>query len=171
LPQELAADFQQAETLLLDLHRQGHTDPSIEVCLAKDYLELGLLNPARRLAERVVSETTAGQTPYLGAADVLGQLALRAEDNESALRWYRQLTKLRRVSGDFVLLGMCESNAGNLDAAIAALEQALRIDPTLVPAHEYMARLLYDRGDAQRSELHQQAIRSLRSRALRTQQR
>jgi tetratricopeptide (TPR) repeat protein len=133
--------------------------------LAKDYLEADLLAAARQLADRVVSETDAGQVPYVGAADVLGRLALRAEDNQSALQWYRQLTKLRRVSGDFFLLGLCESNAGNVDAAIEAFEQALRIDPTLVPAHEHLARVLQDSGNTHRARLHQQAIRSLRSRA------
>lgn len=164
MPKELVPEFQRAKTLLLGLHREGTTDASMQVSLAKDYLEADLLAAARGLADRVVSETVAGQLPYLGAADVLGQLALRAEDNQSALHWYRQLTKLRRVSGDFFLLGLCESNAGNVDAAIAAFEQALRIDPTLVPAHEHLARILQESGEKQRSQLHQKTITSLRAR-------
>ena len=119
----------------------------------------------------MIAETDAGQSQYLGAAEVLGQLALRNEDNQAALHWYRQLTKLRRVSADFFMLGLCESNAGNVAAAIAAFEQALRIDPTLVPAHEHLARLLQSRGDAERSESHRQAIRSLQAQPRQTEQR
>ena len=113
----------------------------------------------------MVSDTEAGGLAYVGAVDVLGQLALRDEDNQSALNWYRQLTKRRRVSGDFFLLGICESNAGNRDQAIKALEQALLIDPMLIPAHQQLALLLEQSGEIERSRLHLDVIRKIDSRA------
>ncbi len=162
VPTALVPDLARARKTLLDLFREGVADPSLQVFLAKDYLAANMLGPANQLATRIVSETNVGESPYVGAADVLGQLALRAEDNQLALHWYRQLTKLRRVSGDFFLLGLCESNTGDRDAAMRAFEQALRIDPTLLPAHEHLARLLEEMGHHQRSRLHFDLIRGIR---------
>jgi tetratricopeptide (TPR) repeat protein len=132
------------------------------VFLAKNYLTVGLLDPARTLATQVVTESESGG-PYLAAADMLGQIALRDEDNQSALKWYRELTKLRRVSGDYFLVGLCESNAGNPDQAIKAFEQALRIDPTLLLAHQRLALLLEQSGDTARAQKHLDAIRKIRA--------
>ena len=45
MPTELMPQFERAKETLLQLHRQGITDPSIQVSLAKDYLAANMLAP------------------------------------------------------------------------------------------------------------------------------
>ena len=47
LPDELIPEYRRAATLLLELHRQGITDPSTQASLARDYLEANHLAAAR----------------------------------------------------------------------------------------------------------------------------
>ena len=162
LPPELQEEFLKAQTLLLKLHRSGETDSRMQVSLAKDYFSAGLLDPAKRLAEQVVSRKGVDSWSYTGAVDLLAQISILRTDNSSALRWYTELTELRRVPGDYFMLGTCLQNAGNLDTSVRAMERALQIDPTLLPAHEDIARLLRISNQQGRSELHEDIVRQLR---------
>jgi len=165
LPKVMQGDLLKSQQKLLELFRGGHGDPNSNVTLAKDYLAANQLSSAGDLAKRALGASKAGDLAYVGAADVLAQLALRAEDNKSALHWYQQLTRYRRVSGDHVLLAVCENNAGNLDNAVRALETALEIDPTLVFAHELMVSVLDSLGQPDRADAHREAIVSIQKAA------
>lgn len=163
LPTQMLSDFTRAQTTLLELVRSGHDDPAIEVSLSKDYLAANQIEAARGLALRAASRSVAGDPEHLAAADVLAELALLDQDNQAALRWYRQLIQYRRVSGDHVMLAVCENNAGNPSAAIVALETALQIDPTLLFAHETMAMILEGVGEYERAAAHRVAIATIRA--------
>ena len=165
IPNEMQGDLMQSQQKLLELFRGGHGDPNLNVSLAKDYLAASQFSSAGDLAKRALEASNAGDLAYVGAADVLAQLALRAEDNKTALHWYQQLTRYRRVSGDHVLLAVCENNAGNLDKAVRALETALEIDTTLVFAHELMVSVLDSLGQQDRADAHREALVSIRKAA------
>jgi len=165
LPNVMQVDLLESQRKLLELFRGGHRDPNLNVTLAKDYLAANQFSSAGDLAKRALEASDAGDLAYVGAADVLAQLALRAEDNNTALHWYQQLTRYRRVSGDHVLLAVCENNAGNFDEAIRALETALEIDPTLIFAHELMVSVLDSLGQQDRAAAHREAIVSIRKAA------
>src|SRR5690606_1736537 len=91
LPAAMQTEGAQATRDLLDLYREGHRDASVEVALAMDYLATGQHATATQLARDALKQSTAGSVDYLGAVDVLAQLALHAEDNAAALKWYREL--------------------------------------------------------------------------------
>lgn len=163
LPAELGPQVGQAQTALLGLYKSGVRDPNVTVTLAHAYLNSNRLATARQLAVKTVGEETPGTRGYVGAADVLAQIALRDQDNQLALKWFEELTRTRRVSGDHFMVGVCQLNAGNVEEAVAALEQALRIDPALLPAHEDLERIFSQTGNLQRSRAHARAAHALRA--------
>ncbi len=163
LPIQMQSDLAQAQAKLIELYRSGHADPNLLVSLAKDYLAANQTSIAADLARRAIDESKAGEIGYLGAADVLAQLALLDQDNQSATKWYRELARYRRVSGDHIMLAICENNAGNRSAAVTELEIALRIDPTAILAHEVMASVLESDGMSDRANAHRDAIKAIRS--------
>lgn len=163
LPIVMQGDLLKSQQKLLELFRGGRGDPNSNVTLAKVYLAANQFSPAGNLAKRALEASSDGDHAYVGAADVLAQLALRAKDNKTALHWYQQLTRYRRVSGDHVMLALCESNAGNRAAAISAIDTALRIDPTLLFAHELMVTILEADGQRDRAAAHADAITAIRA--------
>lgn len=162
LPNSMRDDLPRAESQLLDLYRDGHTDANLLVCLSRDYLAANQLVIAGKLAQRAIDVSKPGTPGHIGAVDVMGQLALRDQDNEAARRWYRELTSYRRLSGDFILLAFCENNAGNRREAIASLETALQIDPLIPFAHELMAGILEADGQSSRAQAHREVLAELR---------
>ncbi|WP_345688122.1 cytochrome c3 family protein [Novipirellula caenicola] len=157
--QELA----RAKRVLLDLHRGGLDDREVRAALAKDYLDAGMLEPAKQLATMIVENEPSASDAKISAIDVLAQIAFRQQDNATAMQWYQELTKYRRVAGDHYLLGVCQINAEQLDEAIASLRQALRIAPNLVVAHEQIAVLLDYQGESDQAAAHRIAVRDLRA--------
>ncbi len=75
---------------------------------------------------------------------------------ETALPLVRQLVGLRRNASDWLLLAGCEQAAGNVPASIAALEQAVYINPRLWQAHQQLAEHYRRAGQKQRALLHEQ---------------
>ncbi|WP_160168299.1 hypothetical protein [Novipirellula maiorica] len=158
-------ELPRAKRLLLNSHRAGAVDSDVQATLAKDYLDAGVLAPAKQLASMVVKRETSVSDAKINAIDVLAQIAFRQQDNATAMQWYQQLTKYRRVAGDHYLLGICQINAEQIDEAIASLRQALRIAPNLVVAHEQMAVLLDHQGESDQAAAHRIAVRDLRAAA------
>ncbi|KLU07640.1 hypothetical protein RISK_000317 [Rhodopirellula islandica] len=163
LPGSMKDDFKVAQRELVELFKSGVNDASVRTTLANSYFAAGKWSTAENLARSVVESESVGSHTYVGAVDVLARVALRLQDNEAAKSWYRELTQMRRVSGDHFMLGVCELNANRIEPAILAFEQALRIDSTLLVAHEYLAQIFQAENRMDRSRLHQQAARRLRA--------
>lgn len=152
-----------AQRTLLELHRQGRDDPSVQSVLALDYLRAGDRATAAKLARRVLRQVPQTSGSGIGATDVLSQVALARRDNAAARARFAELTRSRFVIADHYMLGLCERNAGNTEAAVAALERALTLDPTLVAAHQLLAAILESAGHAERAAAHRQAIEAIRA--------
>lgn len=162
LPGSMKDDFKIAQRELVELFKSGVNDASVRTTLANSYFAAGSWATAERLARSVVETEVAGSHASIGAMDVLARVALKRQDNEAARSSYQELTEMRRVSGDHFMLGVCELNANRIEPAIVAFEQALRIDSTLIVAHEYLAQIFQAENRMDRSRLHQQAARRLR---------
>ena len=160
--ESIQQEMPRAKRVLLELHRAGLVDADVMAALAKDYLDAGMIEPAKQLATSLVQNEPLFPDAKTNAMDILAQVAFRQQDNASALQWYQQLTQARRVSGDHYLMGICQTNAGQVDDAIRSLKQALRIDPSLIVAHEQMAALLDHQGKSDQAAAHRMAIRELR---------
>src|SRR5262249_51692900 len=74
---------------------------------------------------------------------------------DAALPRVKELTRLRRDATDWLLLAGCEQAAGNLAGAIAALEQAARINPRLWQAHRQLAEHYRQQGNRERVVWHE----------------
>ena len=162
LPPSLQPLFPSAQLDLARLYQEGVRDPSVTVALAKGYFAEERFSTAKSLAQAALAQSEEGDFTYVAAADLMAQLALIEGDNTAATQWYKRLTKHRRVSGDFFLLGSCFANAGEFDSAIRSLENALAIDPLLLPAHEDIARIFRQEGVTERAETHEAMVRRLR---------
>ena len=75
-----------------------------------------------------------------------------------ALPILNQLNGLRRHSLQWLLLADCENAAGNPAGAIAALENAVRINPRLDSAHQHLADYYRRLGNAERAAYHQRRV-------------
>lgn len=162
LPEELDQQWQTAQQELLSLSRAGDADPAVLVATSDMYVNHRQFEPARQLAERALQLTEQSDSPYLAAHELLAQIAFQAGDSATALQHYRELTKLRLVTADLLMLGICESNCGDLAAAIQATERALQLDPTLIFAHEQMIQYLRAQGSLVDATRHQHVIARIR---------
>jgi len=66
-----------------------------------------------------------------------------------------QLTRLRRNAADWLLLAGCRQALGDPAAAIAALEQAVRINPRLWQAHQQLGEHYRQLGKRDRADWHE----------------
>ncbi|WP_283431890.1 cytochrome c3 family protein [Neorhodopirellula lusitana] len=164
--QQITADMPRAQKVLLGLHRSGNSGAAVDVALAQDYLDADLLEPARQLATAVDQSEKLFSDAKINATHILAQIAFRQQRNAVALKKFETLTHNRRVSGDHYLLAICLINAGQVDAAVASLENALRIDPTLWVAHEQLAVLFQHLDKPARSRAHRKAMVEIKSQAL-----
>ena len=71
---------------------------------------------------------------------------------KQALAAATELIRLRRTAADWALLGYCEQSLGHADAALAAFEKSVEINPRLLPIHRELIRLYQDRGDSDKAD-------------------
>jgi hypothetical protein len=76
--------------------------------------------------------------------------------HEAAAETLRRLTGLRRHPVDWLMLGDCEARLGHQDAAVAAQETAVRINPRDWRSHQRLAEHYRRQGDARRAAWHEQ---------------
>lgn len=116
---------------------------------------------AEGAARRILKEVSQQSPAYTVALDVLAGQRFQAGDNASALDYYGRLCDRRAISTDHYFLAMCLLNAGRNGEAIASAEYALRLQPDMLPAHEFLAITL--RGvDEDRADLHTRMVQELR---------
>src|SRR5690242_12391863 len=83
-------------------------------------------SPALRLATRIVQ----ARPQRADAHNLLGAVLSAKRDRDGAAAAFREATRLEPENGVyFANLGEVERLRGNLDAALAALETAVRLDP------------------------------------------
>lgn len=85
-----------------------------------------------------------------------------AGDYAAALKEYDRLLELTPQSGRYELgRAQCFIKMGNPDAALAALEKAVTLDPKLPDAHYHLAVLYQQRGEEEKSQRERQAFDEL----------
>ncbi|MFG0254007.1 MAG: multiheme c-type cytochrome [Rhodopirellula sp. JB053] len=140
--QPLAGQFSWAIQTAYDAVKSGEADVAVEAMLARNMMSLGKHDTAVQLAKRILVRAREGTRENNEARDILGEFALTTQNNQDALSQYRRLTKVRHDANDWYLLGMCERNAGNINAAIDAFRRSLAIRPDLVVSHLALEELL-----------------------------
>jgi tetratricopeptide (TPR) repeat protein len=113
------------------------------------------------LTEGLVHAEAALANPDFTGQERCNALFFRADAEASrghhadAIVALRELTELRRHSVDWLLLADCERALGHPTAAADALATAVRINPRLWKAHQYLQNYYRDQGDAERAAWHQ----------------
>ena len=137
------------------MHDTGLRDGGLETALARVRfeLELGEYLPHAQLAQQ---QGFLQRHDRSGSLFLIGDAQARNGNAREAASAFRELTKLRRGSMDWMLLAECEKELGNNAAADAALLEAVRINPRLTNIHQYLAEQFSRQGDVKRAAWHKQ---------------
>ncbi len=122
-------------------------DASVEVARAEFSFTLGNLPAAIQAARRALEFDDVATEESARALVVLGFVGVQQNRFREARDYYLRLTRIRRNARDWYYLGICESNSGNPDAAIEALEKSREIDPTNEGTYEALASFHHERED------------------------
>jgi tetratricopeptide (TPR) repeat protein len=147
--------LEQALVLLTRARTAGLRDSSLEAVLAGVRFDLRL-DDSRPYAERALADPALGGEKRCNALFLIADAELKQGHTREARDVLRQLTEYRRHPMDWMLLAGCAAELGDQDAATAALETAVRINPRLVSVHLQLAEHYRRRGDLQRAAWHQQ---------------
>lgn len=154
--------WDRSETLLLQVHKDGLSDPDVEATLAQ-LLFATNPNQAVRHAEAALKNPTIKVESRLNALYALASHHHSRRRPEKSLEYLDQLIRIRRSALDWEMRGLCQLQQRKLPAAIQSLETAVTIDPELLPAHDLLARLYDDLGKKTESARHRRRIRRLQA--------
>ena len=146
----------EAAESLIQLKQAGIDGPAVNATLAQLANLQGRSDIAQSLSRQVLSLEAAPTNSRLDATRLLAQAAFQRRDLPTALDLYRKLSTYHRDAYDVYFLGLCENNAGNIDAAIKALEKSLEIDPRQDAAHIALQAIHQSRGNADKAQYHAQ---------------
>lgn len=114
------------------------------------------------LASTALAAGGAPEPPQREAADpdwAAARKAVEAKRWDEVVRLLEQVASRRGPSADVSnLLGYAERNRGNLDAAFAHYEKALRLDPKHKGAHEYVGEAHLLAGNLAKAKEHLAAL-------------
>ena len=124
--------------ILTEVRGAGLRDGAVDATLARLRfdMELGGVVP---LAESALAFADLDGQDRANALFLIADAHYREGRRRDALPTLNQLNGLRRHSVQWLLLADCENAAGNPAGAIAALENAVRINPRLDSAHQHLA--------------------------------
>ncbi|MBP88144.1 MAG: hypothetical protein CMJ64_15735 [Planctomycetaceae bacterium] len=154
---------QKSLELLEDVYRRGLRGPDLEEALAILFGERGASQEAMQFAESAVRHRSKSAFDTMNAWAVLGNIQYKKKQFEGARQAFEQLTKLRRASQDWVMLGGCLREMGDTQAAIQALQTASEIDPARSDIHQTIAEIATTAGRPSLAGKHDKQARSLRS--------
>ncbi len=142
-----------AVELLESVRKRGLHDAYVDAGLARLYWADAPLR-AFEMAHAALEHDEAPASERVNALFVIADTAIKTRQWPTAREALLQLIVLRRHSVDWMLLGLCETELGNDDAAIKAIERAAQINPYQSEIHARLARLYRKSGDLKQSEQH-----------------
>ncbi len=127
---ELSEEFRsRALRELQELIRETPQDGEVAAALARISWEVGDLQKAKAAAERALRAAVLSSGGRVNSLFVVGDVLLQQSRYRDAIAPLETLTKLRRSSEDWLLLGLAKFQSGNQAAGIADVEYAQRISP------------------------------------------
>lgn len=154
-PANSAEYRRRAHAILGEVIAAGLRDPALDAAMARLSFDLQL--PGGR-----AFAVSALYGPGLTAQDRCNALFILAEDSirkgepEEARTRLEELTKLRRHPSDWLLLADARQQFNAPDAAIDALERAVRINPRLPRIQTHLADYHRTKGDATKADWHKE---------------
>lgn len=153
-PQHQSAFRSRARDLLEDVERANIRDPATASGLARIYFDDGDVRSAFDLARRALESDDLRADARADALLTLVNYHVREKRYEDAIDALQKLTRLRRYSGDWRMLGMCFLEQGKPNEALDALKRALAIRPWRSDTHLGLATVYERLGDAGRAREH-----------------
>lgn len=150
-----------ARNLLEPFAGRVDDDGALEEALARIAFEEGNDDTAVELAGRVLARDGVPTDERASALAMRGEILFQRREYAPARDAFRELTQLRRRARDWFFLGLVNSNLDSPDAAIAALNHALQIDPRQAGAHGALAAIYESQGDDEQAGIHRQRARAL----------
>lgn len=157
--QESERLWQTAQSYLQPFSEQENNDAALEVALAELAFHNREFETALRHTERALNKERMLTDERAAALRIRGEIYFQRREYQLARNAFQELTRIRRTTRDWFYLGMTENNLGNEEAAIAALQQALDVDPTEPATHLALAAIYRARGDEKSANFHQERSR------------
>jgi predicted CXXCH cytochrome family protein len=145
---------EQALKVLSQAQAAGLREPVLDLALGRARFALGL-EGVLPYAERALAHADLSGQDRCDALFLVADAQAAERRHEDAAATLRELNGLRRHAVQWLLLADCERALGRPDAAVAALEGAVRINPRLGKAHQYLADHYRRQGDPKRAAWHQ----------------
>ena len=147
-----APDYgERALVLLRGVRERGLHDPEVDGALA-DLLLSSDPSAAAESARSALDSEKLSAEGYVGALAALSQAHLRAEEYDLAEKSLERLVRVERRASFWLQLGICRGKLGKTEAAIAAVSEAVKIDPAHVDARSLLAALYEQAGQSDRAE-------------------
>ncbi len=140
--------------LLTGVYEAGLRDPDLDAGLAQ-------LNFDMKTGDALAyAQAALAQPGLVGQSRCYALLAVAQEEGQrgdyaAALTALRELTGLRRLATDWLVLARTARATGDAAAEIEALERAARINPRLAGVHRHLADHYRRQGDAARARWHE----------------
>jgi tetratricopeptide (TPR) repeat protein len=151
-----------ARQLLESALAQEPADGEVAAALAKlDWLE----NPPRALemAQKALSDPRTSSSSRVNALFIAANVLFENNQSEAAMAPLQELTRLRRIAEDHLLLAACQAEAGEFADAEKTALTSLQIDPFRADVHELLARLAERQGNAAAAKTYQQTAEKLQA--------
>jgi predicted CXXCH cytochrome family protein len=152
---------ERARRLLESVRSQGLSDGDVVASLARLYYSRGDAEAAYRLAGETLTIEKLSPKSRVNALFYIGELGVRSNRFGPAEQALGQLIALRRLSEDWLLLGVCRQRGGDLPGALRDLQQATRIAPFRPEIREDLAQIYQWLGDAAAAERERSIARRL----------
>ena len=132
--------FQQSARLLEDVYERGLREGNLTSALSQ------MLSESQRSKAASYASEALGDPNILAVSKVQALYVLAVDHLQNgrpkqAIESVTELTRMRRTAADWALMGYCEQSLDHTDAAIAAFEKSIGINPKLLPIHRELVRL------------------------------
>jgi predicted CXXCH cytochrome family protein len=141
-----------AMALLGDARARGLRDGGVDAALARLRFATGT-DSAASLAEAALADDRLDPHDRCDALFLVADGLARAGYHREAIPKLRELATLRRHSVQMLLLADCQRRVDD-PGYVETLQQAVRINPRLVPVHAHLAEHYRGQGDPARAEYH-----------------
>ena len=148
-PQSRAA-FEKSFGILEGVRARGLRDGAVDAALAQIASQARFPN-APDFAAAALADEHLAPAPRIRALYILAADHYENRRPAQAAALLDELTRLRRCSADWALLGLCRLAGGDSAAATRALEQAVALNPKLLPLHRELVQLYEASGQADKA--------------------
>lgn len=144
----------QALELLSSVYDAGVRDPDLEGSLTQLFNDSKMRDPLQMANSALEHPEIAGQS-RCNALTVRAIQEGQQDNYAGALNDLKELTRLRRLAGDWLQIARCQEALGNSTAKIEALTTSVQINPRLWKVQQTLADYYRKKGDIKLAEWHQ----------------